>query len=312
MLRGRLSFLSVIYLGALVPMFAHADETSLVAALQKTYSACIGIDNSLADLKKMAGINTAITGVGTGLGAGATIVGIVKSKKDAEAKRIADSINYTKRPYQVMPTKAEMEEMKAEFNSENTEDEFKKLRDQSKKLGNWRTGLMVGNTATNVAGAIISNKNRVDDDLQSQIDSCRSAVKNLQTSIMQAKMEGLDVSEAQTIYNTCREYDYVDVSKINKQAKGATISSVVGAGLGLTGTITSGVANSESVRKDNVGISGKTSSDWDKEKSINTAANVLAGASTVASATATVFNATQIKAIKDVANVATKCTGALK
>ena len=85
MLCRRLSFLSVIYLGALVPVFAHADEASLVAALQKTYSACIGIDEALVDLKKMAGINTAITGVGTGLGVGATVVGIVKEKKDQAA-----------------------------------------------------------------------------------------------------------------------------------------------------------------------------------------------------------------------------------
>ena len=82
MLCRRQRFLSIICLGALVPVFVHADEASLVAALQKTYSACVGIDDSLSDLKKMAGINTAITGVGTGLGAGATIVGIVKEKTD--------------------------------------------------------------------------------------------------------------------------------------------------------------------------------------------------------------------------------------
>ena len=62
----------IFLLAIIVPAFAHADEASLVAALQNTYSACIGIDANLADLKKMAGINTAITGVGTGLGAGAT------------------------------------------------------------------------------------------------------------------------------------------------------------------------------------------------------------------------------------------------
>ena len=87
---------------------------------------------------------------------------------------------------------------------------------------------------------------------------------------------------------------------------------IVGATTGLAGTITSGVANSESVRKDGLKPSEKTNADWDKEKNINTAANVLAGASTVASGAATVFNATQIKTIKDVANVAAKCTEALK
>ena len=312
MFRGRQKSLFILCAGVFASTFAHADEASLIAALKNTYTACVGIDDELSDLKKMAGINTVVTGVGTGLGAGATIVGIVKASKDASARHIADKINYTQRPYNVIPTQADMDEMREEFSSQKPEDEFKKLRQESKTLGDWRTGLMVGNTATNVVGVIISSKNRVNDDLQSKIDNCKLAVKNLQTAMMQAKLEDIDISEAQTIYNTCKEYDYIDISKINNRATGATISSAVGAGLGLTGTITSGVANSESIRKDNIEIQNKTAADWEKEKNINTAANILAGASTVASATATVFNATQIKAIKDVVNVATKCTEALK
>ena len=312
MLCRRLSFLSVICLGALAPVFAHADEASLVAALQKTYSACVGIDDSLSDLKKMAGINTAITGVGTGLGVGATVVGIVKSQKDAEAKRIADKINYTEKPYQVMPTEAEMNEMRNEFNSANLQNQFDELRRQSKTLGNWRTGLLAGNTATNIAGAIIAGKNRTDGDLQNQIDNCKIAIGELRRARAQARIDKIDVSEANAIVSACEGFETVDISKINSRAKGAMISGIVGATTGLAGTITSGVANSESVRKDGLKPSEKTNADWDKEKNINTAANVLAGASTVASGAATVFNATQIKTIKDVANVAAKCTEALK
>jgi hypothetical protein len=312
MLCRRQRFLSVICVGILTPMFAHADEASLVAALQKTYSACVGIDDSLTDLKKMAGINTAITGVGTGIGVGATVVGIVKSQKDAEAKRIADKINYTEKPYQVMPTEAEMNEMRNEFNSANLQNQFDELRRQSKTLGNWRTGLLAGNTATNIAGAIIAGKNRTDGDLQNQIDNCKTAIGELRRARAQARIDKIDVSEANAIVSACEGFETVDISKINSRAKGAMISGIVGATTGLAGTITSGVANSESVRKDGLKPSEKTNADWDKEKNINTAANVLAGASTVASGAATVFNATQIKAIKDVANVAAKCTEALK
>ena len=306
--------LSVILsaLAVLLPTLTHADEADLVAALQNTYSACVGIDANLADLKKMAGINTAITGVGTGLGAGATIVGIVKSQKDAEAKRIADKINYTERPYQVMPTEAEMNEMRNEFNSANLQNQFDELRRQSKTLGNWRTGLLAGNTATNIAGAIIAGKNRTDGDLQNQIDNCKIAIGELRRARAQARIDKIDVSEANAIVSACEGFETVDISKINSRAKGAMISGIVGATTGLAGTITSGVANSESVRKDGLKPSEKTNADWDKEKNINTAANVLAGASTVASGAATVFNATQIKTIKDVANVAAKCTEALK
>ena len=48
------------------------------------------------------------------------------------------------------------------------------------------------------------------------------------------------------------------------------------------------------------------------QASLNTTANILAGTTTAASTTATVFNATQIKAIKKVAEIAEKCTGALR
>lgn len=68
--------------------FAHAEVLPLDDALRATYTACVGIDDELADLKKMAGINTAVTGVGTGLGVGATVVGIVKAGKDAEAEEL--------------------------------------------------------------------------------------------------------------------------------------------------------------------------------------------------------------------------------
>ena len=306
--------LGICLLAIVAPTFAQADEAALVSALQKTYSACIGIDASLADLKKMAGINTAITGVGTGLGIGATAVGIAKAHKDSEAKKIADKINYTKRAFNVMPTQEDINAFSAAAQnpSPDIESEFQKLREQSKKLGNWRTGLLAGNTVTNVAGAIIAGKNKTDGDLQNQIDNCKTAIGELRRARARARLDGVDVGESNTIISACEGFETVDISKINKRAQGAMVSGIVGATTGLAGTITSGVANSESIRKDGVDISEKTQADWNKEKNINAAANVLSGASTVASATATIFNATQIKAIKDVANVAAKCTEALK
>ena len=84
------------------------------------------------------------------------------------------------------------------------------------------------------------------------------------------------------------------------------ISSAIGTATGLTGTIVSASANTDKVRSDN------TADGKQKEKNLNLTSNILAGATTAASATATVFNATQISAIKKVAEVATNCTGVLK
>lgn len=304
--------LGIFLLMIIVPVFARADEADLVVALQNTYSACVGIDENLADLKKKAGINTAVTAVGTAAGVGATAIGIVKAQKDELRekldKQLRDLRNMSNQEF--LQFLADVSKYKQYQEMLNKEEQANK---KSKQLGNWRTGLMVGNTATNVAGAIIAGNNKVNDDLQTQIDNCKSAVKILQNAIMQAKIDGDDITEANQIVSVCKEYDYVDISPINKRAKGAMVSSIIGATTGIAGTITSAVANSKDVRKEEESKQGKkTDADWSKEKNLNTTANVLAGTSTVASATATIFNATQISAIKKLATVAEKCTEVLK
>ena len=306
----------------LFPVMASADVLSLEDALRATYTACVGIDDELADMKKMAGINTAVTAVGTAAGAGATVVGIVKANKDSQAKTTIDNMNknlkYTEESVKQMQWESAedeqrwLDDFKAKMRDEVWKNDVKKLRDQSKNLGNWRTGLMAGNTATNIAGAIIAGNNKVDEDLQTQIDNCKASVKNLRDAMMQARMDGEDISEANEIVSACGEYEYVDVSSINKRGKGAMISSIVGATTGVAGTVTSSVANSENVRGKDEEQMTRSNEEWQNEKNWNTAANVLAGTSTVASGVATVFNATQISAIKKVANVASKCTGVLK
>lgn len=291
---------------ALLPAVSVADVLPLDDALRATYTACVGIDEELADLKKMAGINTAITGVGTGLGAGATVVGIVKANKD---KKIADlesrlpnvRESYGQTSYDIDTAKNNLQKAAA-ANAGTTETEIERLTKQSKSLGNWRTGLMAGATATNIAGAAIAGASLKKGDIQGRIDGCLATVSNLHTSIAMAKMEGIDVREAQTIANACSGYMGQDVSKIQKQAKGSLISSAIGATTGLTGTVTSAVANTDKTRD----------GDKQKEKNLNTASNVLAGATTVASGTATVFNALQISTIKRVARTAAECEGALK
>lgn len=298
------------------PFAASANILPLDDALRATYTACVGIDDELSDLKTMAGINTAITSVGTAAGVGATVTGLVKADKDKQIEIKLEKLREIeqKNP-DLQSTDAEWDKFEsglttelanAKIEVEKYQAEIEKLNKQSKKLGNWRTGLMAGATATNVAGAIIAGTNKVDGDLKTQIDNCISNVKNLRNSIMQARINGEDVSEAESIASACGEYEYVDVSKINNRGRGAMISSTVGATTGLAGTITSAMANTDKTRNDN------TESGKQKEKNLNTASNVLAGATTVASATATVFNATQISAIKKVAAVAEKCTGVLK
>ena len=297
-----------------------ADTMSLNDALRATYTACVGIDEKLADLKKMAGINTAITGVGTGVGVGATAVGLVKASKDKqlesveiELEKLRELEEQHKVPTDQTADDADrfMAELETSWNSivekiKKKEAERDKLNKQSKSLGNWRTGLMAGATATNVAGAIIAGTNGTNGLVEDMISNCSKTVESLNRSVAQARLNGEDVTEAQQIVTACREYNSVDISKIAKRARGAMTASIVGAATGATGTVLSAVANSDSVRDDN------TDEGRQKEKNLNTASNVMAGVTTAASATATVFNATQISAIKKVVAVAEKCEGILR
>jgi len=286
------------------------EVLDLDVALQKTYVACVGIDEELADLKKMAGINTAVTGVGTGLGAGATVVGLVKASKDKRIEDLENRLPNVRESYGQTSYDSDdaAVRLKAAWdaNTGTAQTEIEKLTKQSKSLGNWRTGLMAGATATNIAGATIAGVSLKKGDIQGRIDDCLIVVSDLRNSIAKAKTEGIDVREAQLIADVCSGYKGQDVSKIQKQAKGSVISSSVGATTGFVGTITSAVANNDRTRNDN------TASGKQKEKNLNTASNVLAGTTTAASATATVFNALQISTIKRVAQVAAECEGALK
>ena len=298
----------------LVVVPVQAEILDIDIALNNTRSACSGIVEKLNPLKKMAGINTGITGVGTVANTGATVVGVVKASKDKQAERLEELLAKLKelndeaekdppstKEAQLFLSEFQIELNQASKNKDVYQSELDMLNQQSKNLGNWRTGLMAGGTVTNVAGAVIAGNNRTDKDLQNMIDDCNVAVKNLRDSMMQARMDGSNIKNAEKIVSECGEYAMVDLSKIDNRATGAMWSSIVGATTGAVGTATSVVANSDKTRNDNTGT-GKQ-----KEKNLNTASNVLAGASTVASGAATVFNATQISAIKKVSTIADNC-----
>ncbi len=312
-------FILVAFLGVCTNCRA-ADVLPLEDALRATYVSCMGIDEELSDLKKMAGINTAVTAVGTGLGIGAVAVGVSKAKTDdllSQKYKEMEELSYGAPTY--VETVDEEEFLSAvdkyldnknisknAGTTDKRQKEIDELESKSKRLGNWRTGLLAGNTVTNVAGVVIAANNKVDKSLQEQINDCKSSVRLLKDSIIVAKLNGQDITEAKQIQSVCSGFEYVDISKINNRATGALVSSAVGVGTGAVGTIVSAMANSNKVRNDN------SEHGQQKEKNLNTASNVLAAGATVASASATIFNATQIKAIKDVATVAEQCSEVLR
>ena len=296
---------------------ARADENSgLAVAIQNAKSACIGISGRMSNMKTMAGINTAVTGVGTVTGAVALGSGIAKAGVDKEKHELEEKVKRLINEKSNVPIEnieidnlAEFErQLSSVVNTEMSDDAKKiaELEQKSKTLGNVRTGTMAASTVADTAGTLIALNNKVDDDLQFTIDNCIKSINALETEHMRARVQNAvteaDLTYADKIINACSGWRDVDLSSIDKRATAAAISGGVGAALGFAGTITSASANSDSVRN----------GDADKEKSLNTASNVLAGGTTVASGVATVFNATQISAIKKAVATADKCEEALR
>lgn len=307
------------------------EPTSLDDAVRLAKVSCSGISAKMSSMKTLAGINTAVTGVGTAAGVGATVSGVVKNQYDKTVDKIEDMIARYKSAQsnadnshlagayldsaaakkqlaQVSTRDLKINKTVSEYYSTQIE-QLESLRDigvkKSKTLGNVRTGLMATSTATNIAGTIIAANNNVDDDLKTKVKQCLTDINALRVARMQAGANGADaadIARADKIISACGEYEYAKLDVINNRAKGAGISSGIGVATGLGGTITSAVANTEKTR----------AGDATREKNLNTAANVLGGITSAASLSATVFNATQIKAIKLVSKIADECEEALK
>ena len=286
---------------------AHANA-DLTAAIENVRTTCGNISNELTNMKKIAGITTAVTGVGTVTSGIALGTGLAKANVDKEIEAMEKLPSLTIEDEKKFK-EAALDYAKSISMSKYIDTNKDHAEQKSKTLGNIRTGTLASATATNIAGAIMSSTNQIKGNLKQQIDECLSSVKTLSNIHMQARISktatDTDLARAENIIRACDAWTTVDVSSINNRSKGATVSSGIGAGLGLAGTITSASANS--VNTDNT-----KNNDPEKEKNLNTAANLLAGGTTAASLSATIFNATQINAIKRAATVAEECEGALK
>ena len=305
--------ISAVLLGMLVfPTYATVYD--LDVAINNVRENCVGISGKMNHLKTMAGISTGVSAVGTVAGVGALASGIVKSQTDAEIEDLLNKLAEKFKKAQNVSDK-ELDEIVEDLEknweeySKDYEKETKKideLTEKSKTLGNVRTGLLAGNTATSVAGAVVSSQSKVKGSLKEQIDACVAATEDLRESMMQARLEGQDTTQAKRIVDACSEYKFSDISKINKMATGSTVTSSVGAVVGGVGMITSIAANTDATRNDN-SKEGK-----EKEAGLNTASNVLSGITTAASATSTVLSGVQIATIKKVVSVADNCEKELR
>lgn len=297
---------------ALLTCPSYATVYDLDVAMNNVRNVCSGINSKMDHLKLMAGINTGIGAVGTVTGAVALGTGIAKAQTDKEIAALEEMLDKLESAdKEKTVSKEDIDKAFEKFKKRFAAD-YEKLKNsgkvgiqqiekESKTLGNVRTGMLAANTATSVAGAVISSKNKATGSIKAAIENCISATDDLRESMMQARIDGQDTTVAKRMVDACSEYKFADLSKINKLATGSTVTSSVGAVAGGIGTITSAVANADSTRKDS-SKEGKA-----KEANLNTASNVLSGVTTATSAVSTVLNGVQIATIKKVVSISENC-----
>ena len=291
---------------------AVANQPELDITLQNARTACIPVFDKISALKTGTITNTVVTGVGTVAGGASLYFGISKSKIDEQVdeleKRLNNIENMSDEEFiRLLKDMAAAEDAIKEYNSICAQK--KSLTEKSKQYGNLRTGLMATNTATAIAGTILANSNKnKSTDLSEMINECLTATRALTPFMGQAMVshDNETYTKLKQIIDTCSELNPDDVKSLTSKNKTSMISSAINIGTGTVGTITSAMANSENIRKNDTD-SGKS-----KEKNLNTTANIFAGLSTGASGVATVFNAMAYGDTKDIQTIAKNCKKALE
>lgn len=264
---------------------------------------CAGINAELQEIKNYEVANTVVTGVGTLAAGGALYAGIKKKDFDKKAEELAKKMDNIENMSDAefiafLKEMARYQELKEQYNSMcQMKHDYEA---KSKKLGNVRTGLMVGNTATAVAGTIISNKNKKDSDsIKDMIQQCLDTIKVNEQKIGQSRVdcERDQYEKLKKAVSECKALSSENMEKVSKHSKVSTIVSGVNIGTGTAGVITSALANQNKYDK--------------KMKNMNIAANVLAGTSMTASGVSTVFNATTLKSINNNLKASELCEQAI-
>lgn len=293
-------FLLVLMIPGGALAIGSAEDAPRVAELNEIYNlartTCMGISGRIGGLKNTTTANTVVSGVGTVASGGALYSGIKKAQIDKQIEKLQEQICAAGGC-----DAASVEAMSDAdfFNVLTIYSEIaylQKLQEKSVSLGNWRTGLMATGTATNIASAIMAGLNKNQSDLIQQITACNIAVEMLLAYDIHDinPIEYPIVKKIDSVKTWCHKVDVDDIEKIEKKQKVVMGTSIAGAATGTVGTVTSAVANSAKVRNDN-SAHGKN-----KEKNLNTTANVMAGTTTVLSGVSTGFNIAALSNINKV------------
>lgn len=316
---------SIICLVSIV-ISARADDSGIILSdmydiYQTVEQFCGGISDRLSKISGVSKANTAISVVGTVASSGALYAGIKKAETDKKIEELQeqicqlggcdidklDAMSDEEYVNTILPYFVEILSL-SEQGKINALNEQKRIEiEKSKKLGNWRTGLLAGTVGTNVASAILSGLNRDQSDFKQQIVACNEAVWQLNLAYKKAISDGVSPIENpvlktfETSVNYCGSINISDIDKIEKNMTAVMGTSIGGAVIGAIGTGTSIAANTDKIRNDD-SEQGKK-----KEKALNTVSNISAGANVATGIIETGFNVSLITLIKKIMNQAEQC-----
>lgn len=307
----------VLILALLFPLASMADTPEAVENAEQVYEAtrilCSGISDEIAKVANISKINTAVTATGTVAAGGALYAGIQKSQEEEEIEELIDEM-CAKGGCDPDTVAAMDDETFFETVIERYAriSELQNKIDRSKKLGNWRTGLMAGTIGTNLASAIMSGLNTNQSDLIQHISACNEMINKIHDVKIQLKTAGVNPMEHPVVNRLdgaetwCNKIDTHDIEKIENRMKGVMGTSIAGTVIGGVGVGTSAAANSDKY----MDLSNKaTLSEQDKKKehALNTTANVMAGANIATGAVETGLNVSLITLTKKLISSAQRC-----
>lgn len=326
-LKGEMMKKSFILGGIMLPMVAFGnnismDETQYIISsaeklLKTTRVLCSGISDELSQVSGVAKTETAINAVGAAAGGGAVYAGLKKSQLDKEIETLMDKMctggGCSANGIKSMSDDDFVENVLTSMaNMSKLSDEIANAEKKSKTLGNWRTGLMAGNTATNIASSIVAGINMNQSDLVQHVMACNNSLTHLEQAYNNLLVSGLNPYETplmikiNKIKNNCGEIDQKDILKIENSMAGVVGIGAAGSIAGVVGTVVSAKANSNKIRNDT------SETGRHKERNLNTTANVMAVAGTGTSIAGTASNAIMISKIKKLIKRAQYCEEVLQ
>ena len=304
-----------------VPAVADDEISVLFSELQNNAKICDELPSQINKIKLSAGIGIGTGAIGTIGGTTAVVTGMMKSKQDKKASDIRALLAMNEDDFEKAVDQGKVTEVFKNLTNQNdTENnkaalskEKQEINEKSQKLGNIRTISSGVAGVANTGGAIVSFMSAKDfDKIISDMDECEMVVEKIDNLKSRAEVETPDdtstIEKMQTIVDSCKGLNSGNIKDIKNKMFAAGVASSIGGVTGITGAILS--ASAVKKEKGDASIATKSKAEGGT-KGLNTASNILAAGTAVASATGAVLSGVTLVGLNKNSDIAGKCADAL-